>query len=118
VQGELVPISSEPTPLEIETQIAGDRTLVVLSGELDAATASYLYSIFAELEVKATSNVVLDLALLKFMDSTGLSVIITEHKRLQHAGGRLTIYSPTSSVRRLFEITGLSDVIDIVPLEG
>jgi anti-sigma B factor antagonist len=50
-----------------------------------------------------------------FMDSTGLAVIVTEHKRMRHSDGTLTIFSPPSSVRRLFEITGLTTVLDIVP---
>jgi anti-anti-sigma regulatory factor len=42
-------------------------------------------------------------------------VIVTEHTRMQHSDGTLTIFSPPSSVRRLFEITGLTTVLDIVP---
>ena len=43
------------------------------------------------------------------------TVIVTEHKRLRHSDGTLTIFSPPSSVRRLFEITGLTTILDIVP---
>jgi anti-sigma B factor antagonist len=102
-------------PLEIEVQSSDERTLVTLAGELDASTASALYDKLSDLEVQDTHNVVLDLAKVTFMDSTGLAVIVTEHKRLQHAKGTLTIFSPPSSVRRLFEITGLTTVLDIVP---
>jgi anti-sigma B factor antagonist len=102
-------------PLEIEVQSTEQRTLVTLSGELDASTASALYDKLSDLEVQDTHNVVLDLAKVTFMDSTGLAVIVTEHKRLQHSEGALTIFSPPSSVRRLFEITGLTTVLDIVP---
>ena len=103
-------------PLEIDVQVADDRTLVTLSGELDAATATLLYDQLSDLEVEDVQHVVLDLAQVSFMDSTGLSVIVTEHKRLQHVGGGLTIFAPPSSVRRLFEITGLDAVLDIVPV--
>ena len=74
-------------PLEIDVQVADDRTLVTLSGELDAATATLLYDQLSDLEVEDVQHVVLDLAQVSFMDSTGLSVIVTEHKRLQHVGG-------------------------------
>ena len=103
-------------PLEIEVQASEERTLVTLSGELDASTASALYDKLSDLEVEDTRNVVLDLAQVTFMDSTGLAVIVTEHKRLQHSDGSLTIFSPPSSVRRLFEITGLTTLLDIVPV--
>ena len=96
-------------------QRSEERTLVTVSGELDAATASYLCGRLAELEMEGATNVVLDLARLNFMDSTGLGVIVTEHKRVQRVGGTLTIFSPSSPVRRLFEITGLTQCLDIVP---
>jgi anti-sigma B factor antagonist len=103
------------TPLKIEIESTEARTLVTLSGELDASTASALYDKLSELEVQDTHNVVLDLAQVTFMDSTGLAVVVTEHKRLRHSAGTLTIFAPPSSVRRLFEITGLTTVLDIVP---
>jgi anti-anti-sigma factor len=103
--------------LEIDVQIADDRTLVTLSGDLDASTATLLYDQLSDLEIQDVQHVVLDLAQVSFMDSTGLSVIVTEHKRLLHAGGGLTIFAPPSSVRRLFEITGLDAVLDIVPVK-
>jgi anti-sigma B factor antagonist len=102
-------------PLEIEVQSSEERTLVTLSGELDASTASALYDQLSDLEMQDAHHVVLDLAKVTFMDSTGLAVIVTEHKRLRHSDGTLTIFSPPSSVRRLFEITGLTTLLDIVP---
>jgi anti-anti-sigma factor len=109
---------TEPAPLDMEISRTDDRTLIALSGELDAATASYLYDGLAKLEVEDAHNVVLDLAKLTFMDSTGLSVVVTEHTRLKRSGGKLTIFSPSSSIRRLFEITGLTGELDIVPVNG
>ena len=103
-------------PLEIDVQISDERTLLTLSGELDASTATLLYDQLSDLEVEDVQHVVLDLAQVTFMDSTGLSVIVTEHKRLHHSAGSLTIFAPPSSVRRLFEITGLDSVLDIVPV--
>jgi anti-sigma B factor antagonist len=102
-------------PLEIEVQQAEGRTLVMVAGELDASTASYLYDALSDLELTDARHVVIDLAKLTFMDSTGLSVLVTEHKRLEHVNGKLTIFSPPSAIRRLFEITGLATTLDVVP---
>ena len=107
----------EREPLEIEVQQTESRTLVMLAGELDVSTASHLYAALSDLELTDTRNVILDLAKVTFMDSTGLSVIVTEHKRLNHVNGTLTIFSPPSSIRRLFEITGLTATLDIVPAD-
>jgi anti-anti-sigma factor len=101
--------------LEIEVQTTESRTMVVMAGELDASTAPYLYNTLSDLELTDALHVVLDLAKVSFMDSSGLAVILTEHKRLQHIDGTLTIFSPPSSIRRLFELTGLETTLDIVP---
>jgi anti-anti-sigma factor len=111
-----MPVSDDPAPLELDVQVTDERTLIALSGELDASTSSYLYAKLADVEVTNARHVVLDMAKLSFMDSSGLGVIITEHTRLKRSGGTLTIYSPSSSVRRLFEITGLTEELDIVPV--
>ena len=54
-------------PLDLDVQRSEERTLVTVSGELDAATASYLCGRLAELEMEGATNVVLDLARLNFM---------------------------------------------------
>jgi len=77
---------TEPQPLDLEISRSDERTLVALTGELDAATASYLYAALAKLEVEDAHHVVLDLAKLTFMDSTGLSMVVTEHTRLKRSG--------------------------------
>jgi len=107
----------ERDPLEIEVQQTEGRTLVMVAGDLDASTASYLYDALSDLELAEARQVVIDLAKVTFMDSTGLSVLVTEHKRLEHVNGHLTIFSPPSSIRRLFEITGLAKTLDIVPAD-
>ena len=56
-------------------------------------------------------HVALDLTALEFIDSTGISVLIAEHKRTASAGGELIILTPHRHVRRVFEVSGLMDVL-------
>ena len=93
------------------------HALVLLSGELDASTAGQLYEQLAELTRDGVVHVDLDLSGLEFMDSTGLSVVVAEHKRTNASGGELMILSPQSQVRRLLEITGLTGILQIRPDE-
>ena len=58
---------------------------------------------------------VLDLTNLQFIDSTGISVLIAEHKRTASAGGELIILTPHRNARRVFEVAGLMDVLHILP---
>lgn len=82
----------ERDPLEIEVQQTEGRTLVMVAGDLDASTASHLYDALSDLELAEARQVVIDLAKVTFMDSTGLSVLVTEHKRLEYVNGHLTIF--------------------------
>jgi anti-sigma B factor antagonist len=101
--------------LGIAVSTAGERTLVALSGELDAATAPRLYAQFAELSGRGVRGVDLDLSKLEFMDSSGLSVVVAEHKRARDDGGGLVILSPNRRVIRLFQINGLMSYLVVQP---
>ena len=98
-----------------EIHSSADHAVVTLAGDLDASTAGLLYEQFAALTREGVVHVALDLEGLIFMDSTGLSVIIAEHKRASSLGGELIIYSPQEPVRKLFEMTGLMQLLDVKP---
>ncbi len=87
----------------------------MLAGELDASTAGALYMQLAELAKLGVRHVALNLAELTFMDSTGLSVMIAEHNRVESMGGELIIFSPCDCVRRVFEVTGLCGFLNVRP---
>lgn len=102
-------------PLSTEIRGSKGHALVILSGELDASTAGRLYEELATLSREGVVHVALDLTNLEFIDSTGISVMIAEHKRTASAGGELIILTPHRNARRVFEVAGLMDVLDILP---
>lgn len=110
----LVVTRNELLATEIRTA-EPSHALVMLEGELDLSTSSQLFAEFAQLARDGIKHVALNLAELKFIDSSGLSVIIAEHKRAESMGGELVIFSPQPKVRRLFEVTGLDEFLNIRP---
>jgi anti-sigma B factor antagonist len=106
------------TPLTTEIRRSKNHALVILSGELDVSTAGRLYEELAALTREGMIHVALDLRALEFIDSTGISVLIAEHKRTASAGGELLILTPHRNVRRVFEVSGLMDIFDVLPNEG
>lgn len=102
------------------TEIRGSKAhaLVILTGELDVSTSGQLYEELATLNREGANHVALDLAALEFIDSTGLSVLIAEHKRTASAGGELIILTPHRQARRVFEVSGLMDVLHVLPPEN
>ena len=60
-----------------------------------------------------TTRLVIDLAELDFVDSTGLGTLVSVVQRVRHVGGEMTLRSPTPATRSVIEMTGLARVLPI-----
>jgi anti-sigma B factor antagonist len=100
----------DPGDLHVVVSRAGSGHEIRLLGELDMSTASRLRDELARLATDGPSLVTVDLSELSFIDSTGLSVLITGLKRLRQEGGDMALRSPTAGTRKVLEITGLTEV--------
>ncbi|MUV38507.1 Anti-sigma-B factor antagonist [Lentibacillus sp. JNUCC-1] len=90
-----------------------DKTVAVLSGEVDVYTAPQLKEALLDLVKHDNAMVVVDMADVGYMDSTGLSVFISALKAGKEHDSHLKLINLQDSVTRLFDITGLDKVIDI-----
>jgi len=61
---------------------------------------------------------VLNLAGVDYIDSSGLGQLITIWTSIRNKGGHMTILSPTKRVQRLFDITRLNSVFQIMEQEN
>jgi len=104
-------VSELKAPLNVQVDAHDGSVVLVLVGELDPHTAPTLREHLDAAVGSATTEVVLDVAGLSFIDSSGLRVIIAAHKDMEGRGGRLILRSPTATTRRLLDITGLADHI-------
>jgi|HubBroStandDraft_6_1064221.scaffolds.fasta_scaffold484392_2 anti-sigma B factor antagonist len=101
--------------LRIAVRRAGREAFVDLSGELDLASAPQLRELLVTMLIEdGPSRLVIDLSDLVYLDSTGLSVLVTAHKRASSTGTELTLANPNASVTRLLGITALDQIFDIV----
>jgi anti-sigma B factor antagonist len=89
------------------------NALVALVGDLDLNTAPDLTRVLDTFIENGPAEVVLDFSGLSFLDSTGISVLIAAQSSLNQQGRRLTIRSPRAPARRLFEITGLTEILNV-----
>ena len=81
---------------------------IVVSGEIDAHSAPELAGRLHDCTA-VDVDIVVDLAAVTFMDSSGLRVLIDVHQRTQSAPHGLVLQSPSASVVRLLEVAGLDD---------
>jgi anti-sigma B factor antagonist len=91
------------------------RSWVVVSGELDLASAPRLQQVLDQLCQDCPAEVVLDLAQLEFLGASGLEVFLRSDDQLRAAGGRLILNRPGRLVRRVLAITELDTVLTIRP---
>ncbi|HET7579590.1 MAG TPA: STAS domain-containing protein [Bacillales bacterium] len=104
--------------LEIEhTQTNGTRELSV-TGEIDAYTAPQLRDELLPLTEQKDVTVSADLSGVQYMDSTGLGIFVAALKSSKKHGSHLKINGVTPRVKRLFDITGLSEIIEIDKTNG
>jgi anti-anti-sigma factor len=101
--------------LTLTTSQEQDGVRVALRGELDLSSALVFDEELKRIEDNAdSSTLILDLHELKFMDSTGLRLILSAHARARRCGRRVRIVLANRAMRRIFQLTGMLDRLDIV----
>jgi anti-anti-sigma factor len=92
----------------------GTLTLA-LDGDLDPFTAPLLS---AELDGSLGDGIQtleLDLAGVRFLDSSGLRVLVVAQNELAPRGGRVVLVGATSTTRRVLELAGLDTSFTLQP---
>lgn len=96
-------------PLETKIKQSLDATdrgavTVELIGSLDTATAPELERQLAPILDSAVTDLIFDLAELKFLSSAGLRVFATARKRLKERGGQASFVRMQPQIHEVFEI--------------
>ena len=100
--------------LDLESRVTGDVATVLVRGEIDVATAPQLREMLHELVQAGAKQIVLDCRDLGFLDSSGIGLLVATRKRLG-GDGQLVIESPPSHVRKVLELTGVTEELSVRP---
>lgn len=93
--------------MDIETKNEGEALLAKpLSGRLDAGNASEFKSRMVDYILKDNMYIAIDLSEVEFMDSSGLSALLSTLKTIGDRG-RLVLFGICPNVAKLFSITRL-----------
>ncbi|MFU0789208.1 STAS domain-containing protein [Virgibacillus proomii] len=90
-----------------------NKSIVHLSGEIDAYTAPNLKETLIPLTQQKGRIVEVDLEKVSYMDSTGLGIFISALKSTKEHDSKLILVNIQERVLRLFKITGLDEIIDV-----
>lgn len=96
--------------LEVSHETQDGRATIRVAGELDLSTADELAQLLAEFDAPGGPNEIrLDLSGLRFMDSTGLRLIVTSDLRLRREGRELRLVAGPEQVQRVFRLALLEE---------
>lgn len=101
-----------PDKLTLRVEQDGRKAVLSPTGELDLASGEKLTDRLRAVEAEKPPLIVLDLQGLRFMDSSGLALVIRAHTRARNEGRRFVIVPGPPQVQRVFTITGLDTVLD------
>jgi anti-sigma B factor antagonist len=97
--------------LVVQQTTEGNRLRIALNGEMDLSNTECAGSILRE-ALGSGNSVVIDLAKLEFLDSTGLALLV----EAMHDGGERLSFLPSehAAVQRLLSLTGLDERMNFV----
>jgi anti-sigma B factor antagonist len=99
-------------PVSIRNE--GAKTIVdVETDNVDFRNAEMLKAMLAELVQKGSKDVVLNLRQVNFMDSSGLSVLLSGKRVTEEAGGSFSICGLQGYVNNLINLTNLNKTIAV-----
>ncbi len=93
--------------------VARDTVTVQLEGELDHCSAERVRaSLDALIEDPGIRRLVIDVARLTFMDSSGIGVVIGRYRTLARRGGSVAVRGASPQVDRIFQMSGLYQIVE------
>lgn len=94
-----------------QSEISG-TALIEVEGDIDLFQSRALREAIADLIAAGKSRLIIDLAGVAYIDSSGLGVLISARTQLKKAGGDLKISRITDSVRNVVTLTRLNQLLD------
>jgi anti-sigma B factor antagonist len=91
---------------------------VAVDGEIDLVVSAEFQRRLTEASDGPASVVLVDLSRCLFIDSRGLSALLTAARRLTRSGGALAVFCPNPTPYRVFEITNTRDTLNVATTEA
>ena len=89
--------------------------VVDLEGDVDIYSAPQFKDVLLQGIEEGAQRIIVDLAKVTFIDSSGLGVLVSGAKRVRRHDGTLDIVCCDDNITRIFEITGLDRIFGIYP---
>jgi len=103
-----------PTRMEITKRLQDDVAVLAIAGRITLGEGNVtLREIVRELLEQGNRKIVLNLAEVQYVDSSGIGELVKTHTTISNQGGKLKLSNLSSRVNDLLTITRLSAVFDV-----
>ena len=65
------------------------------------------------LNSRPIKNIIFDFKNIRFMDSSGIGVIIGRYKKIANEGGKVSVINVNARVKKIFDLSGMNKIISI-----
>lgn len=100
--------------IEVHLETTSDATIVQPLGEIDLGNATALRTHISQAQRSKPARLVIDLAKVPYMDSSGVATLVEAMQVARKHGGLLVLCGLQDKVRSIFEIARLDMVFTIV----
>jgi anti-sigma B factor antagonist len=99
--------------VDVSRTVDGDGVATLaLGGDVDIVVVDHLLGALHEvIDDPTTARVVVDMARVRFWDSSGVGALVAAYRRASERGIPLVIGSMSEQVRQILHLTGLLDVL-------
>lgn len=95
------------------TDLPDGFALATVTGDIDQFTSGQLETRLTDTIIGQSAHLAVDLSRVPFIDSTGVTALITAHHTAHAHDGRLCLIGPTPPVQRLLALTKLDRLLPI-----
>lgn len=106
-------MAQERFQLQCSVVEEGDPYIVAVSGEVVFENVEELRAFLLKIGESKTGTVVLDLAGLEFIDTSGLGVLVGMRSQFKRYGKELRLANPREKVLKILRLTRLSTVFGL-----
>lgn len=94
-------------------KLTDDAVMAEIHGEIDVYTSPKVKEALTELTDKGKYNLIINLEGVRYIDSTGLGVLIGALKKVREHNGTISIICTNPQIKKIFNITGLVKIFGI-----
>lgn len=101
------------TIMQIKSDISSKNIVISLIGRLDTITSPQLEEEINSFSLENIETVILNLKELEYISSAGLRVVLMIHKKMNKLGGQLKLINVNDMILNIFDMTGMSEFLNI-----